>query len=247
VSLDILILLTAAFIASIVSGLGGFGGGFIVIIFLSPVVGPKGVIPLIAVFAVCGNLSRIIVYRKSINWPVVVQFTLSSLPGVAIGANIYHLINEAALGALLGVALVLAIPTRRYLKKRNFQFGLRTIVIFGFVFGIVSGTAAGSGMFIVAALSSMGLSGPLLLGTDAAIGFVNAIARTSAYWSLDALTPDLVLAGLLMGIVTLPGTWIASRLVHQMGTQLHDRYIELLVTAGGIFLLYQSYTATQTG
>ena len=144
------------------------------------------------------------------------------------------------LGILLGATLILAVPTRWFLKRHAFQFGMRTIISFGFIFGVISGTAAGSGMFVIAGLSSLGLSGPLLLGTDAAIGFINAATRAVTYWQFDALPKQLLLAGLLMGLVTLPGTWLASRIVNAMGTRLHDKLIEVLIIFGGLYLLYQA-------
>ena len=49
-SFDYGLCLLAAFLASLVSGLGGFGGGFIIVLFLAPVVGPKAVIPLVAAY-----------------------------------------------------------------------------------------------------------------------------------------------------------------------------------------------------
>ncbi len=56
---DILAIATVAFVAAIINGLGGVGGGFILGAALTPVVGAKAVIPLVAVFYIFGNLSRL--------------------------------------------------------------------------------------------------------------------------------------------------------------------------------------------
>ena len=239
-SFDYGLCLLAAFLASLVSGLGGFGGGFIIVLFLAPVVGPKAVIPLVAAYAIFGNISRILVYRRDIDWPLVGQFTLASLPGVYLGANVFVWMNEAMLGMFLGLTLIIAVPIRRILKKYEFHYGIKTIIGFGFLFGTISGTTAGSGMFVIAGLSGLGLGGVALLGTDAAIGLVNAIARSAAYWQFDSLPRDIFIAGLLMGLVTFPGTWIASRLVAMMGLKLHNLLIEGLIIGGGGFLIHQA-------
>ena len=77
----------AAFFAAVLSGLGGFGGAFLLIIVLTPIVGVKAVIPLISVFAACNNLSRVFIYRKEIVWRTAIYFTLASLPGVILAQN----------------------------------------------------------------------------------------------------------------------------------------------------------------
>jgi len=237
----------AAFLASLVSGLGGFGGGFIIVLFLAPVVGPKAVIPLVAVYAICGNISRILVYWKDIRWALAAQFTLASLPGVYVGAGIFDMLDEGVLGVVLGTTLILAVPTRRLLKKWRFHYGMKTVIAFGFLFGAISGTTAGSGMFVIAGLSGIGLNGVALLGTDAAIGLINALARSAAYWRIDALPKEIFIAGFLMGVVTFPGTWIASRIVARMGVRLHNHLIEALIAAGGAFLIYQATGAQLWG
>lgn len=236
-SLELLIVPVAAFVAAVVSGLGGFGGALILVIVLTPIVGVKAVIPLISVFATCNNLSRLFIYRKSIVWKTAAQFTGASIPGVYFGAKILDWLPERALLSLLGLTLLGAIPLGRYLKNREFKSGVKTIVAFGAVFGLVSGAAAGTGMFVIAGLNSAGLRGAVLLGTDAIIGFVNGTMRAGVYSALGLLTPQMILSGLLMGALTVPGNWVASKIVKRMGDNLHAKLIEVLIALGGVWFL----------
>ena len=236
-SLELLIVPVAAFVAAVVSGLGGFGGAFILVIVLTPIVGVKAVIPLLSVFATCNNLSRVFIYRKSIVWKTAAQFTGASIPGVYFGAKILDWLPERALLSLLGLTLLGAIPLGRYLKNREFKSGVKTIVAFGAVFGLVSGAAAGTGMFVIAGLNSAGLRGAVLLGTDAIIGFVNGTMRAGVYSALGLLTPQMILSGLLMGALTVPGNWVASKIVKRMGDNLHAKLIEVLIALGGVWFL----------
>ena len=227
----------AAFLGSLVSGMGGFGGSFIIVIVLTPVVGAKSVIPLIAVYAICANLSRVLVYHRTIAWKPAIQFTLTSLPGVLVGARFLKEVPEPVFLGFMGAILIFLLPTRRYLKRKAFEPGLKTILILGALFGFMSGTAAGSGMLVIAFFNSIGLSGPLLLGTDAVIGLVNALTRSGTFYSFGLLDRDLIVLGFFMGLITIPGTWLASRLVSRMGTRIHNHLIEALIaTAGVIFI-----------
>jgi len=238
--LDYAAVVLAVFVASVISGLGGFGGALIIIVVLTPIVGAKGVVPLIAVYAVFSNVSRIIVYRKTIDYRLAAWFTAASLPGVYVGANFLAVVPERALVAFIGAILIVTIPARRYLKRRSFEPGVKTIIGFGLTFGFISGAAAGTGLLAIAALLNMGLQGPLLLGTDAAIGIVNASSRVISYWSLDLLDRDLFVLGLLMGVASFPGTWIASLIVRHIGIQLHGQLMEILLIAGGVWFLYKA-------
>jgi uncharacterized membrane protein YfcA len=224
----------AAFVAALISGLGGFGGSFIIVIALTPVVGAKSVIPLIAIYAVCANVSRAWIYRRTVAWRPAIQFTLASFPGIYLGARFLKSVPEEVFLLFLGGVLILILPIRRYLKRIAFKPGLRTMLALGLAFGFMSGAAAGSGMLVIAFFNSIGLSGPVLLGTDAVIGLVNALTRSGAFFGLGLLDLRLILLGLFMGAIAFPASWVASRVVRRMGTRLHDRLIEALIAAAGI-------------
>ena len=234
---EYLMIAAAAFAGALVSGLGGFGGSFIIVIVLTPVVGAKAVIPLIAVYAICANISRVFIYWRTIAWRPAIQFTLASLPGIYLGARFLKQIPETVFLGFLGTVLILILPARRYLKRTAFQPGIKTIVGLGLAFGFMSGTAAGSGMLVIAFFNSIGLSGPLLLGTDAVIGLANALSRSGTFYRMGLLDQRLILLGLFMGLITFPGTWVASRLVRLMGTKVHDQLIEALIAISGCIFI----------
>jgi len=231
----------AAFLSAFVSGVAGFGGSFVLAIVLTPIIGPRAVVPAIAVYALCANIGRVYIYRNDIHWRFAFQFILSSLPGLAVGAAILKTLPENALLGVFGVVLLSAVPLRRLLKRTEFDPGIRTTATIGFVFGAVSGTAVGSGMFVVAALNTFGLHGAALLGTDAVIGITNAFTRVVTFWWLDLLDARLAIMGLAMGAVALPATWLASGLVRRIGQSLHSRIIEAIIVFAGLSFLYGAF------
>ena len=54
------------------------------------------------------------------------------------------------------------------------------------------------------------------------------------------LTPTLIGYALLMGLLTIPGNWVASLIVKKMGDNLHSKLIEMLIAAGGIWFIFKS-------
>jgi len=61
--------------------------------------------------------------------------------------------------------------------------------------------------------------------------------RASVYSALGLLTPQMILSGLMMGALTVPGNWVASKIVSRMGDNIHAKLIEALIAIGGIWFL----------
>jgi hypothetical protein len=47
----------------------------------------------------------------------------------------------------------------------------------------------------------------------------------------------MILSGLMMGALTVPGNWVASKIVSRMGDNIHAKLIEVLIAIGGIWFL----------
>lgn len=240
---ELVMLIVATLLASVVSGLGGFGGGFVIAIAVTPIVGAKELLPLLSVFAFCSNISRVLVYRTHIDWPRAILFLASSSPGVILGVAFFDWAPERLLLGLLGGTLVFLVPLRRHLQARGIRPGLAATIGIGFAFGVLSGTSVGSGLFVIAALSGLGLSGATLLGTDSLIGLVNSAMRAFMFWQTGLLNSGLLVAGLLMGALTFPGTMLAKILLDRIGRRLHSAMIEMLIMGGGGYFLFSAAVA----
>ena len=64
--------------------------------------------------------------------------------------------------------------------------------------------------------------------------------RAGVYSFLGLLTPTMIGYALLMGLLTLPGNWVASKIVRKMGDNLHSKFLEVLIGAGGVWFIYKS-------
>jgi uncharacterized protein len=61
------------------------------------------------------------------------------------------------------------------------------------------------------------------------------------FGTLDALTVDLFLAGLLMGLCTIPGAWVAAWIMRHTDLRLHRFVVEALIVAGGLSFLWHAF------
>ena len=240
--MDYVFLAGVAFLSSLISGLGGVGGAFILAAVVAPIIGVKAVLPLITVFSLFTNISRIGFYFRTIDSRKAAIGFVAAAPGVMIGTTIYQALNHTAVAMVLGVDVVVAVPLRRWLKGRNYTVGDRGLAVGSFAFGCLGGTTLGSGMIIVSLLLASGLMGPALLGTDAVIGMLTGLVRMAMFGAYELLPLDLLVAGLLTGLVTVPGTWVASCIVKRTDVRIHTIGMEIVIVVGGLSFLWRAFT-----
>ncbi len=229
-----------AFSASILGGLSGFGTGLALPVFLVPIVGVKSVIPVMAVAMLFNNGSRVVAFWREIQWSHVRLMLTLGLPACIIGAYSYTLLSAEWVALLLGAFLLLSIPLRRYLNHAKFQFSPGAELGAGAFFGFINGGMAGTGVLLISILMAGGVQGAALVATDAVISVVLGMAKVVLFGSLTALTLQLALVGLLVGLCTVPGAFVARALLKHISGGTHAWLMELLVLAGAVSLLWRA-------
>lgn len=228
-----------AFSVSIVGGLAGYGTGLILPAFLAPIVGVGNVIPVMAVAMFFNNASRVGVFRHAIQWPHVHRLLLLGLPACLIGAYSYTLLNARWIALLLGTFLLLSVPLRRLFNRAQVQLSTGAELGAGTFFGFVNGILPGAGVFLIAILLHAGLTGSAVVATDAVVSVVMGFSKVVLFGSLAALDLQLGLTGLLIGVCTIPGAFIARALIRRMSVGIHVWIMELAVIIGAVTLLWR--------
>lgn len=238
-SLQLALACAVAFSASILGGLAGYGTGLLLPVFLVPVVGVGNVIPVMAVAMFFNNASRVGVFRNAIQWPHVQRILLLGLPACLIGAYSYTLLNARWIALLLGAFLLLSVPLRRLFNRAQVQLSNGTERGAGACFGFVNGILPGAGVFLISILLHAGLTGSAVIATDAVISVVMGFSKIVLFGSLAALDLRLALTGLLIGLCTIPGAFIARALIRRMSASIHVWIMELAVIIGAVTLLWR--------
>ncbi|MBB6096232.1 putative membrane protein YfcA [Povalibacter uvarum] len=227
--------------ASTLGGLSGFGTGLILPVFLVPLVGIANVIPVMAVGMLINNGSRVVAFWRDIDWLHARRMLLLGLPACVAGAYGYTLLSAKWIAVLLGTFLLLSVPMRRVLRRAQLQFSAATEVGAGAVFGFVNGGVTGAGVILISILMSVGLAGSSLVATDAVVSIIMGAAKVMLFGSLSALDLRLALLGLLVGLFTAPGAFIARALLRRIPAGVHAGFMELVVVVGAIVLLSRAW------
>jgi uncharacterized membrane protein YfcA len=230
-----------AFGASILGGLAGYGTGLILPIFLAPAVGVANVVPVMAVAMVFNNGSRVAAFWRDIHWPHVRRILLYGLPACVAGAWAYTLLEARWVALLLGLFFIASVPLRRVLVGAGWTLEGRGIAVAGAGFGFVNGGVPGAGLLLISTLMAAGLAGPALIGTDAIVSVVMGFAKIALFGSVARLDAELALAGVLIGLCTVPGAFVARRLLALISLRVHTLAMEIVVLAGGAGFLWRAF------
>ena len=229
--------MAVCFFAGILGGMSGYGAGLLVTLFIAPIIGPKALMPVISVLMLINNASRVWFYRHEVDRRTVMRVAGAAIPMAWIGAELYVRMDSALVQSMLGAVLVGSVPLRRIVAGKKLTPGPISIYGIGATYGFLSSLIVGAGMLVVPLLMGIGFAGPALLGTDAAIEVIVNLAKTVIFGSLDALSLAYFLLAVMMGLCTVPGTWVAAFVVRRTSLRLHSLMIEGLILLGGAGML----------
>jgi hypothetical protein len=228
--------------AAIIGGMGGFGTGVILTAALTPLIGVKALVPVLAVAGVIINAGRFWFYRRSLERRALGTVLASSLPFLVLGTWLYSILDARAIGTILGIAVMASVPLRRVLRSRSVVLGTPGLAVGSGVFGLASGVATGTGVILVSLLLGTGLTGPAVLATDALATIALDLCKAALFQRFDLLDAQAFSTGVVIGFATIPGSAIAAWLVHRIGAKLHVLFLEALILAGGGFMLWHSWS-----
>jgi uncharacterized membrane protein YfcA len=163
------------------------------------------------------------------------------LPACLLGAWGYTRLDARWIALLLGVFLLASIPLRRLLQRAQMQLGARGEVMAGGVFGVIEGGMTGTGVILISMLMAAGVQGAALIATDAVVSTVMSLAKVLLFGSVSRLDAPLLITGLLVGLCTAPGAFVARAILLRLPQRLHLRLMEAVVVCGGLGFLWRAW------
>jgi len=237
------LIMAVSFGSAIIGGMGGFGTGIILTATLTPILGIKAVVPVLAFAGIIINAGRFWFYRKDFDAGMVKRLLPPALACLLAGTYVYQQLDAGPLAIAIGIVVLLAVPARRFLQARSLQLGTTGLIVGGGLFGFLNGIASGMGVVLISLLLGAGLTGTAVLATDALVTIAVDVSRALLFSRFELLSMQGVALGALIGLASLPGSWVASRLVQRLGARMHIVIIEVLIIIGGFSILYHGIRA----
>jgi len=227
--------------AGVLGGVIGFGTTIILMPALVYFYGPIQAIPVIALVATVANLSRIFLWWSSINWSVCFVYSITAIPAVILGVNTLVSLNDRLVEITLGLFLILLIPIRRWLRKKNFYLKLWQMSLVGAAIGYLTGIVATTGAINTPFFLAFGLTKGAFLGTEAASTLSILFTKGITFHQLGFLNNTAIIQGLLIGSCVLIGSIFSKRIVLALPEKKFLLLMELVMLVSGVSILAMSF------
>jgi hypothetical protein len=77
----------------------------------------------------------------------------------------------------------------------------------------------------------------IVIATDAAVSLVTSVIKISVFGLAGVVTPQVLAFAVLIGVVALPGAFLARAFVERMPVHIHTAILDVAVIAGGVVMI----------
>ena len=155
----------------------------------------------------------------------------------ALGAYGYTRLTNAGAALVIGTMLILSVPLRRSLRRRDIRIGDSGLGAGAVGYGVVVGGTSGAGVILLSLLMAAGLEGAAVIATDAVISLATSVIKISVFGLAGVVTAQVLAFALLIGVVALPGAYLARAFVERMPVHIHTAILDVAVIAGGLVMI----------
>jgi len=230
-----------ALFASVVGGVTGYGSSALMPLVLVPLIGPEPVVPIVSISGLFNNVTRAFAFREYVDLKRGTIIMLAAVPPCMLGAYTYTKLTSAGILIAIGTMLCLSVPLRRWLVHMKVQMNNSGLAAGSAAYGFLAGSTTGSGVILLSLLMASGLTGAWVVATDALVSIAVAVSKLLVFGVSGAMTPQVIALGLLIGLVALPGAFLAKALVERLPVHVHTGILDGIVLVGGAMMVFGAF------
>jgi hypothetical protein len=237
--IDLPILGAVAAFSAFVGSVAGSGGSTVLLPVLVLYYGVRDAVPILTIANFSANVSRMIINRREIVFPVVGWFVMGSFPMSLLGAWLFIVAAPELLTRLLGALLIIVVVWRRLRPRPVLKRAAIWFWPVGAVCGFLEGILGTVGPLMAPFFLAYGLMKNAYIGTDALATVAMQGTKLAVFGSAQVLNPGLLVAGLTLIPFMIVGTVIGKHAMACVPERLFALLIEgMLVLAGLNFLMH---------
>ncbi len=236
-----ILLLIIGTTAYLISTVGAGGGALMTIPGVSAIIGISSTAPIVNLGAFVGRPSRFWLFRKTIDWKIVLYYLPASAAGTFTAVYFFKASPVAWLQLCMGLFLVSTLFQYKYGKKRS-SFAMRRIffIPIGFFVSLIGTFTGGIGPVQNPFYLNLKLSKETMIGTKTANSFFMGLFQLIGYSSWSLFTNKMIFFGICLGIGATIGNIIGKRIVVRISEKVFLQFVLVIMVVSGIVLIIES-------
>ncbi|MCX7743204.1 MAG: sulfite exporter TauE/SafE family protein [Flavobacteriales bacterium] len=240
-NLSYLLFFFLALISEIIGTIGGFGSSVFFVPMAEWFFDFKTVLCITGLMHVFSNSSKLILFRRHIEWKLFLKIGLPSIVLVIIGAWLSQYIQIEHADLYLGIFLIVLSVVLLILPKIKIAPTLINSITGGSIAGFTAGLMGTGGAIRGIVLSAFKLEKNVFIATSAAIDMGVDISRTIIYLWIYYLNFKLIWIIPVLLIISFIGSWIGKLILHHIPQKIFQLIVLILILIIGIASLLRHY------
>lgn len=224
--MTLVLVLLLGLLGGLITTVAGLGGGLVMVAILSVALDPVTALSATAIGLLVGNLHRVWMYRRRLDWRSALPMVAGAIPGALVFGFLIAWFPE---WLIFGIMLVMGVvAVGRAMGWDDWPVPAWAGAPLGVLVGGVTATSGGGGLIVAPWLLARGLVGASYVGTVGIVAVSLHISRIIAYgaggasdgqsWLLGGVLALALPVGNLLGHVIRKRIPLPAQRVVQLGT-----------------------------
>jgi uncharacterized protein len=228
-----------ALVAEFLGTVGGFGSSVFFVPFAGYFLDFHSVLGITAVFHLASNLSKIALFRKGLDWSLILRIGVPGIAFVLLGSLLSQWMPKAEASLVLGCFLVLFSGMLLFYGKVNIRPSLGNSIVGGGLSGLFAGLLGTGGAIRGMTLAAFNLEKEVFIATSAVIDMGIDLSRTVVYVAEGYVhRHDLYLIPILV-VLSFVGTLLGKKMLNYISQAQFRNVVLFLILSIGLLSLGQ--------
>jgi uncharacterized membrane protein YfcA len=234
----LLLIAVSALLTATVHGATGLAGGVLMAAILSHILGIKVAIPVMTCALLFSHTSRVLMYRRDIDWSTVARVLLFGLPTIVLGAFVFTKLSPRVIALIFALFLIASFPIKVWGQTRALKTSPKLLAGANAIWGMLAGNVIGPGFFLAPFLLGTGMNRLAFVGTLAVIVLVMNATKLAVFGATDLINAELLMLSVAIGLVTIPGNLLGRTILKRMQDSDHHLAVDIMTVMMIVNFLY---------
>ncbi len=227
-----------ALFAEILGTIGGFGSSVFFVPVANFFLDFQSVLGLTALFHLSSNITKISMFRKGVDWKLVLLIGIPAISFVILGAYLANTFESKPLQIAMGFFLIILSLVFLIFKSIKLKSNAATSISGGVVSGFLAGLLGSGGPIRGLTLAAYDLRKEVFIATSAFIDLGIDLSRATVYISNGFVHKDQLYLVAILVAVGIVGTWLGKKVLDQISQERFRQIVLILILIIGIVSLF---------